>query len=292
MPAEFTGSNLQRRAGLTLSETLVVIAIVATLTGLSLSGVQRLRATSDRTKCANNLRQIVLAAQQYHTDRGRLPSGSFNLYEHVSWRGPLLPYLEQGALWQTAKDQLGAEMYFGDPKFLAGHTVVSAFICPSDSAAQAVQIRGDISFVESNYFGNSGISRYHETIPKGQPAGVIFEKSRIAFSDISDGTSNTLLAGERPVIDGRSSEWYLHASVGTAFLGVEEDTKGDDFERKICKAKIQFEPVRSTPLLVISPVRANFLFCDGSVRLIAYTARSILPALATRAGGDAATFPD
>lgn len=293
-----TTINRGPRLGFTLIETLVVIAILGTLTALSLSGVQRIRAVAARTKCANNLRQLGLAAQQHHTDRGRLPRGSFSFYEQISWRGPLLPYLEQGALWQTTRDQLASGMHFGDERFLANRTVINVFICPADANTQSPQIRGGASFIESNYFGNSGVSRYRESLAKISPAGVLFEKSRVAFVDIHDGTSNTLLAGERPIVDGHGSEWYLHSSLGTAFLGVEEDIKGDDFDRKLCVAAIVFaRGLRTNPcdelhFWSFHSTGANFLFCDGSVKLISYSGRAILPALATRAGGEVAILPD
>ena len=80
--------------------------------------------------------------------------------------------------------------------------------------------------------------------------------------------------------------------------GVEEDIKGDDFARKRCAAPIVFAlGVRTNPcdelhFWSFHDAGANFLFCDGSVRLIAYSARAILPALATRAAGDVATISE
>jgi len=294
----FPCTNRSRRLAMTLIETLVVIAILGTLTALTLSGVQRVRGASARAQCANNLRQLGLAAQQHHTDRGRLPRGSFTFYEQVSWRGPLLPYLDQGSLWQTTKDQLASGMHFGDEQFLANRTVIRVFVCPADADTQSPQIRAGLSFIESNYFGNSGVSRYRESLANISPKGVLFEKSRISFADIQDGTSNTLLAGERPSVNGSSSEWYLHSSFGSAFLGVEEDIKGDDVDRKLCEAPIvNARGVRTNPcdelhFWSFHDGGANFLFCDGSVKFIAYSSRAILPALATRAGGDVATLLD
>lgn len=289
------------RPGLTLIELLVVIAIVATLVGLTLSGVQRVRSAAARATCANNLRQLGLAAQQYHADRGRLPSGNFAFYELISWQGPLLPYLEQDALWQTTKAQYEAGVTFADEGFVAGHTVVKVLTCPSDAATQSPQIRGGVSFVEGNYLGNYGVSNSRNTIGAGPdlpPEGVLFKQSRIRFADITDGTSNTLLAGERPKIEGSGGGWYLHSSHGTAFLGAEEDVMGDDFDRKRCPSPIVFGPGRRTNrcdflhFWSLHDAGANFVLCDGSVRLIPYSARAILPALATRAAGDTVFSPD
>ena len=301
MIATLAVQNRKLRFAFTLIETLVVIAILGTLMGLTLSGVQRVRSVAARTQCANNLRQLGLAAQQHHADRGRLPSGNFEFYELISWQGPLLPYLEQDALWQTTKSQLEAGVAFPDERFVAGHTVVKVLTCPSDAATQSPLIRGGVSFIEGNYLGNYGVSSFRNAIgaePYLPPEGVLFKKSPIRFADITDGTSNTLLAGERPKIEGYGGGWYLHSSHGTAFLGAEEDVMGDDVERKRCPAPIVFGPGQRTNRCDFlhfwsnHDAGANFLLCDGSVRLISYSSRAILPALATRAAGDAVLSGD
>jgi prepilin-type N-terminal cleavage/methylation domain-containing protein len=194
------------RRGFTLIELLVVIAIIAVLIGLLLPAVQKVREAANRVKCANNLKQIGLAAHHYHDAQGNLPpgigyypppGGAFGTY----WFH-LLPYIEQDNLYRSA---LGS-VPFPPPQ---GPTVVHypgnnnvysqrvpIFLCPSDPSVGpggVVTVDG-VSFGAASYAPNgliSGTADLSANPPTGGPQG------RMRLTDILDGTSNTILHAEK-----------------------------------------------------------------------------------------------
>jgi prepilin-type N-terminal cleavage/methylation domain-containing protein len=91
------------RAGFTLIELLVVIAILAVLAALIFPAVQQMRAAANRAQCQNNMKQLALALQGFHTQHQRLPPAlSTNTADswYLSWVGRILPFLDQDGLAQ------------------------------------------------------------------------------------------------------------------------------------------------------------------------------------------------
>jgi prepilin-type N-terminal cleavage/methylation domain-containing protein/prepilin-type processing-associated H-X9-DG protein len=225
----------QRRSGFTLIELLVVIAIIGVLIALLLPAVQAAREAARRTQCVNNLKQLALAAQNYHDQQGCFPGGSYSNYnggapsgncgngalpckypENFSCFVRMLPQFEQQPMYNATNFSLTSSNY--ENLTLAG-TQLSVLICPSDTNTRPVTISSattNASFNELNiknlppgnwlqqftsYGGNAGtftfgyISMMSQTVFSAYN-GTIFNDSSVRIADITDGTSNTFLFGE------------------------------------------------------------------------------------------------
>ena len=129
----------------TLIELLVVIAIIGILIGLLLPAVQKVREAAARMQCANNLHQLALAVHDFHGIRGSFPPDNIYSYDPTgpnwSWLANLLPYVEQGNLYNQAN--IG-----GNPPNNINQSLpqiatrVKLFLCPSDPDA----LKGPVSY--------------------------------------------------------------------------------------------------------------------------------------------------
>ena len=181
--------------GFTLIEVLVVIAIIGLLIALLLPAVQAAREAAHRMQCANNLKQIGLALHGYHEGVGSLPWGEGpdgwnNWSAHVM----LLPYIEQGALFDT----FNFTGYFpggpgNDKNSTAQLAKLGILLCPSDLD------RLTAPYGHVNYCTNAGTD--HDLSPKGPPSGLFaqspYTPSTVRFQDILDGLSQTAALTER-----------------------------------------------------------------------------------------------
>ena len=292
------------RRGYTLIELLVVIAILAILIGLLLSAVQKVRSAAARIQCANNLKQLGLALHNYHDINAALPSSvrpyrKSEPYQLLSWRVWLMPFLEQQSVWdQTEANYRRRPDPFSAEHEPTKHLLLSALICPADErTAIAWRVRGTPVSL-SDYIGVAGVRT-------GDGLGVLYYNSRVRLTDIHDGLTNTLLVGERPPSPDLVYGWW-YAGIGQDFRGsldshmsVRENNVSPYTKYKPCTAgPFAYGPGRPDDFCStfhfwsLHSGGANFLFADGSIHFLPYAAAAILPALATRAGGEVAAFDD
>jgi prepilin-type N-terminal cleavage/methylation domain-containing protein/prepilin-type processing-associated H-X9-DG protein len=194
-----------KRQGFTLVELLVVIAIVGVLLGLLLPAVQKVREAAFRTQCVNNLHQVGLALHNYHDVAGAFPpgyraagpyaDGATDTAPGWGWAAFLLPQLEQ--------DNLCRQLDLTHPvqNSPAIQMPIKVYLCPSDAfppgAFAVPDAFGDTvtQAAPSSYAACVGGDESDTDGPTGR--GIFYRNSQTRLTDVADGTSNTLLVGER-----------------------------------------------------------------------------------------------
>lgn len=301
-----TRRHLDARAALTLIELLVVFAIIAVLLGLILPAVQKVRESASRLKCENNLKQLALALHQYHDASGSLPPGHRTAFNpermpYSGWTLSILPYIEQTSLHANALAAYRKDRYpFHNPPHTGLNTPVTLLACSSDARTPGPGIsqRTHEFIAFTSYLGVSG--RDFSTHD-----GVLYQDSQIQLTSITDGTSNTLMLGERPPSADLQFGWW-YAGVGQLGTGSADLILGA-CERNLLPivagspcgpGAYPFRPGRfDDPCSMFHfwsphPGGANFACADGSIHFLTYAANPLLPALASRANGEPATLSD
>ena len=210
------------RPAFTLIELLVVIAIIAILIGLLLPAVQKVREAAARTQSQNNLKQMALACHNFESANGVLPgyvpapSGSNPDSFGYSVHARILPYIEQeplGKLFDPNTQPLFVPGggFFGQLNPLvapAAVTPVKTFLCPADAQDPICTTNtGGGSYAGTNYVFNIGSgldptdAANNPTKSNGAHArfptdGMVANKSKVRMTEVTDGTSNTVLISE------------------------------------------------------------------------------------------------
>ncbi len=234
-----------KAAGFTLVELLVVIAIIGILVGLLLPAVQAAREAANRMQCSNNLKQQALALHNYETAFRRFPAhmtGSGNMNSpnppgtiggqrgaYAGWY-PLLPYLEQGALFQSleaAQIVPWADNASSSPVTAMIATNMPFLRCPSDagdtdpSRPQRTNTLSSYAFCVGDNYASSQVApgeRNNAALAiQKQPInnrGIFGRYFYPTIASISDGTSNTLALGERQRPHTRTNVGMVTAVAG------------------------------------------------------------------------------
>ncbi len=293
-----------RGPGFSLVELLALIGIIGLLISLSIPAIQRARDSAARVGCQNNLRQIGLAAHNYHDTMGSLPpeyalidSNGKKRWRGLRWFVLLLPYIEQEQLWlQTLRAYAIESNSLRNPPHVGLSTVIPTYICPSDGRLTApLTDENGITAAYSSYIGLAGGTKRD---------GAMDVEFGIRLAQVTDGTSNTLLVGERPPPDTLQAGWWYTMLVlkswpdwaergpnGSMPVFLPQSSVGE------CDGPFFFgpgqlrNPCDRLHFWSLHPGGANFLFCDGSVHFLPYSAKEIMPALGTRAGGEVVVLP-
>lgn len=291
----------KRRSGFTLIELLVVIAIIAILISLIMAAAQQARRAATKVYCVNNLKQIGIALYGYHDKYGKFPPGTHGDqswlpdYHYMrTWLQSITPYMGYDNIYNKAKQAYTVQSW----PYVAPHPcdlVIKEYTCPADQRVlQAHYFSGLANQAFTSYVGVNGTNY-------AQQDGVLYAASQVRLLDITDGPSNTVMVGERaPSADLWLGWWYSgcgqtgYPAWGSTeiLLGVHEINSGCWGYSCPNPKYYTYGPGHLSDncdmfhYWSLHQGGSAWLFADGSVRFIPYTAANILPSLATRAGND------
>jgi prepilin-type N-terminal cleavage/methylation domain-containing protein len=311
----------RKRRGFTLIELLVVIAIIAILIALLVPAVQKVREAAARTQSTNNLKQIALAVHSFHDTHRRIPFNGINagvqyiptdstipyygtatssVSSSGSWLFQILPYCDQGPMFQTAAAT-------------PANTGIQTFMCPG---------RGRQVFCEtgpwSDYAINAILNATKATAVDPVVAGAAYTPttvfhaadSKLSLLGIKDGSSNTILAGHGYIERGSYATTTAIPGSQPIWIGGTEGTaRGYGTTVGFTVLTVSTGPAARAmrdDLAIASPLPwggpfpagALFAWCDASVKLVSYSTPmtagtgTVFGAFLTPSNGETVTTPD
>jgi prepilin-type N-terminal cleavage/methylation domain-containing protein len=272
------------RPGFTLIELLVAVAIIAVLVGLLMPAVMKAREGANRTRCAANLKQIGLAFHHFEAQTAHLPPSRIDPNGWAPWTVVIWPFLEEDAIyrqWDMSKN------YFEQPAAVQ-MAQVRIYYCPSRRAAPELSEENkrdthagtfmpgalvDYACSSGSRLGyggylddpraNGAIIAATATVKNGR---VIFWRSNTTFASITDGTSNTIMLGEKNVNPEEFGEGFDNAAYN-----------GTGVPRNFARCGGPRFPIAATPYTTVEASRTfgsmhqgvcQFVMCDGSIRVL------------------------
>jgi prepilin-type processing-associated H-X9-DG protein len=247
------------------------------------------------------MHDLAIAVHNYESFHHKLPEGiwypflrdssDMNRQAGVSWQTAILPFIDQATLWDMAWEALGDDPRTGETplhRFVA-EQVIPSFLCPTERYQIGWNPASKQRWGVTSYLGVAGTNKWALD-------GVFGWNLTVHLVDITDGTSNTIMIGERPAgPDGLYAAWYAgwgNRAYGTNFMLDAGYGYWSPTETSCRQGSTVFRPGELDNLCDVNHFwslhagGANFAFADGTVRFIPYTSAEILPALATRAGGE------
>ncbi|RUL86268.1 DUF1559 domain-containing protein [Tautonia sociabilis] len=313
--------NRRDRGGFTLIELLVVIAIIGVLIALLLPAVQSAREAARRAQCTNNLKQLALAAHNYHDQVGTFPTA---LYKHpayvtdsqawnnASWIVLLLPQMEQQSVYNSVNFSImwgtnvlfnWGPQYYGEQNSTVRTTIINSLNCPSDDSEKLDNTNADEIWnglaAGTSYVGNIG----DNCLACNPPANQVQLCATVGYPcrgpQLADGGGSGIFwrYGPKVGINAIRDETSNTFLMGEQVMATTRWNAWVHANQSVGTTAMPLNYTLRPPNVgnwthqytfrSLHPGGANFAMCDGSVRFIKESiALPIYQAVSTRAQGE------